>query len=105
MSGTGYAGIVEIERGLDGLLRNQVPDMQFVRTLRAAEREWSEAIWSTALALGAAAPSSTELGRGLRLAQRPVLICGAARSGPSTSPTPRAPPVPSRTAAHGPPAA
>jgi hypothetical protein len=77
------AGIVEIERRLDRLLRNQVPDEQFVRSLRSTLLEWSQAVWTSAELLGASIPASSELEHGLRLTKRPVFVCGAARSGTS----------------------
>jgi hypothetical protein len=73
--------IAEAERRLDRLLHNQVPDEQFVRSLQAALRQWSQAIWAGAEGMGAPIPSSSELERGLQLAQRPVFVCGPARSG------------------------
>jgi hypothetical protein len=77
----GANSIIELERRFDRLLRNQVPDEQFVRILRATEQEWSHAIWAAAEACGRSVPSSDEVDRGLSLAQRPVFLCGAARSG------------------------
>lgn len=73
--------IVEIEHRLDRMLRNQVPDEQFVRSLQSNLQEWSQAVWTAAEAMGAAMPSPGELEHGLRLAQSPVFVCGAARSG------------------------
>ena len=76
-----YDAIVEIERRYDRLLRTQVPDEQFVRVLRTTQSEWSNAVWAASEAIGPSIPASDELDRGLRLAQQPVFICGAARSG------------------------
>jgi len=77
----GDARIAEIAGRLDRLLRNQVPDERFVRSLRSTVQEWSQAIWSTAESLGASIPPPAEFERGLKLSQRPVFVCGLARSG------------------------
>jgi hypothetical protein len=82
-SGPVGAGVIEIERRLDRLLRNQVPEDQFVRSLRSTLLEWSQAVWTSAELQGASTPGLAELERGLRLAKRPVFVCGAARSGTS----------------------
>ena len=75
------ASIVEIASRLDRLLHNQVPNERFVRSLGSTLQEWSQAIWTAAEYLGASIPTSSELERGLRLAQRPVFVIGLARSG------------------------
>jgi len=73
--------IIEIERRYDRLLRTQIPDEQFVRILRMTQQEWANAVWAASEVIGPSVPSSDELDRGLGLAQQPVFICGAARSG------------------------
>jgi hypothetical protein len=73
--------IIAMEQRIDALLRRQVPDDRFVQSLRSALREWSLAIWSAAETLGPSNFMPDELDRGLELAQRPVFVCGAARSG------------------------
>lgn len=75
--------IAELARRTDRLLRDQHPDEAFVRMLRAALHEWSQAVWTAAEALGASEPHGDDLDRGLKLAQRSVFVCGAARSGTS----------------------
>jgi hypothetical protein len=73
--------IIAMEQRIDALLRRQVPDDRFVQSLRSALREWSLAIWNAAETLGPSNFMPDELDRGLELAQRPVFVCGAARSG------------------------
>jgi hypothetical protein len=75
------ASIIELERRLDPMLRDRGPDNPFSQYLQATVREWSQAIWTASEALGASMPGSGDLERGLRLARRPVFVCGAARSG------------------------
>ena len=77
------AGIVEIEHRLNHLLRHQIQDQHFVRSLRSTLREWSQTVWAAAECRGMSTPRSPDLEHGLRLAQRPVFVCGAARSGTS----------------------
>lgn len=79
--GPDAARIGEIERRLDRMFHNQVPDHEFVRSLDAALHEWSHAILAAAESLGASPPSESALQRGLELARRPVFVCGLARSG------------------------
>lgn len=75
------ADIAEREHRLNLLLHNQSPDEHFVRLLRSTLQEWSQAIWTAAERTGASVPDPVELERGLHLAQRPVFVCGPARSG------------------------
>jgi hypothetical protein len=75
------SSMIELESRLDRLLRNQVPDEQFVRSLRSTVEAWSQANWTAAESMGPSILASSELDHGLRLAQRPVFVCGLARSG------------------------
>ncbi len=73
--------IVELERELDPMIRSRGPEEPLNPRLLAAVREWSAAVWATAESLRPSPPPPSELSRGIRLAQRPVFVCGAARSG------------------------
>lgn len=55
--------IAELARRTDRLLRDQHPDEAFVRMLRAALHEWSQAVWAAAEALGASEPHGDDLDR------------------------------------------
>lgn len=63
------------------MLRNRSLERPLDPHLQATLREWSRAIWTVAESLGPTVPLAHDLDHGLRLAQRPVFICGAARSG------------------------
>ena len=75
------ATIIGLERELDPMLRNRGPEKPFDPRLQAAVREWSKVIWVAAEALGPLVPPSCDIDEALKLAQRPVFVCGAARSG------------------------
>lgn len=74
-------GIARLECEVDPLLQDrrlvQPLDWGFLGPLR----EWSQAVWQAADALGPSSLSSFEVERGLALAQRPIFVCGLHRSG------------------------
>lgn len=74
-------GIVELERHLDPLLRCRAADEASNLRLKTTLRSWSAGVWDTAELLGPSLPTASEVHRGVGLSQRPVFVCGAARSG------------------------
>jgi hypothetical protein len=75
------ARIAELEGELDPMVRNRGPERPLDPHLQVTLREWSRAIWTVAESLGPTTPRAHDLEQGLSLAQRPVFVCGAARSG------------------------
>jgi hypothetical protein len=73
--------IMELEHELDAHLRDRAKGPRGFTVVREAAHEWSKAVWSEGLAQGPAVLAPAEIERGLSLAQRPVFICGVARSG------------------------
>lgn len=77
------AGLIEMERLIDRLLRDRVWGDPFSASLQLALNEWSRAVWAVAELQGASIPDLAELDPSIRLARRAVFVCGAARSGTS----------------------
>jgi hypothetical protein len=73
--------IVGLEHRLQALLGAPVERGRLSPRLRATAREWSRAVWAAAEAEGPATLTPTLVERGVEIAQRPVFICGVARSG------------------------
>ncbi len=73
--------IIEAEQYLDSLLPTKRTDGPPSARLIAAARAWSAAVWTAARQLPPMPLSPAQVGQGLRLAQRPVFICGVHRSG------------------------
>ena len=73
--------VVELEEALAADLRARPEvggsDLEWLDTAR----KWSAAVWNTAQQQGEAPFTAAAIERGLALAQRPVFICGAHRSG------------------------
>ena len=80
-SGSGAAVIQLLEAQLDGQLgRPRVSVSQLPSAYRAAVR-WSEALWARGEALGPVVLDTTLIERGVHLAEYPLFIVGAHRSG------------------------
>ena len=73
--------IVELEEALAADLRRRPEVDGAILDWLDGGRQWSAAVWNTAERQGAAALTASAVERGLALAQRPVFVCGAHRSG------------------------
>jgi len=79
--GADFASIVALEAALDRLLLEAPVGEPFDPSVLDCARQWSAAVWGSAVALGPAPLSPAAIERGLTLAARPVFICGTHRSG------------------------
>ena len=73
--------VLRLERALDDRLPRPRLTGRAPATLLSAAERWSAAVWSAAERLGPAPPAAGAIERGLRLAARPVFVCGVHRSG------------------------
>ena len=73
--------VLRLERALDDRLPRPRLIGRAPATLLSAAERWSAAVWSAAERLGPAPPAAGAIERGLRLAARPVFVCGVHRSG------------------------
>src|ERR1700761_6046238 len=75
------AQIAETEHAFNVLLPSSRLEQSPSDELLAAGRNWSQAVWSKAVQLGAMPLTAEQLFEGLNLARHPVYICGVHRSG------------------------
>jgi Sulfotransferase family len=73
--------IIELEREFDRYLLSPRVAIDPSRAIAVAARRWSAAVWEVAEAAGPLELDRELMGRGLDLARRAVLVCGAHRSG------------------------
>jgi len=73
--------IIRLEEALDRLLPEFRMEGRPGGELRSAALQWSEAAWAAAEAAGPDLLDEKEIVLGLRLAERPVFVCGPHRSG------------------------
>jgi Sulfotransferase family len=78
---TTFARIAELEDQLNGLLSRPSVTAAAAQKLPPVATNWSTAVWEAAEALGPVALDADEIARGLEIVHRPLLVCGAHRSG------------------------
>jgi hypothetical protein len=76
-----YASIAEAEAALDAALRDWREIDRWSDAWEAPARAWSQAVWRLARQLGPLLLDAAQVDEGRRIAQRPLFVCGAARSG------------------------
>ncbi len=75
------ARIAALEQELDRYLALPSVPAEAAQPLLLAAARWSAAVWETAEACGPIQLDTAEVARGLEIARRPLLVCGAHRSG------------------------
>lgn len=76
-----FARIKELEQHLDTHLVRPTVTADAAQPLRLAAAHWSEAVWAEAEVRGPIELNAVEIAQGLEIARRPLLVCGAHRSG------------------------
>ena len=76
-----FARITDLEREFDRYLTQPSVAPAAAQPLQLAAARWSTAVWEAAQICGPADLDTDHVSRGLEIAHRPLLVCGAHRSG------------------------